>query len=596
MDQELLSDEALVHRLRADLDSFVGDADLEPPVLTAGSRRRTRTTPRRVMIGLAAASVVALVVGLANIGPRDDAGSAPSDGPEPGEAAGASLPVPPTPDGWTVVEWGDVRLSVPPELSPFDAANGCGSSNDGATMWIECEAGSVTVRLSTEPGDGRGVVLNGLEVTRRSDAITASRVGAEVMVEVAVDRIGASVDDVLDTVGVSSRWRADNEPAPPVPPGWVPVELGGIRMMVPPDWPVVELDPQGADPDVCGFAGLQPGVLVGRGVLETPVDCSVPPAIFAPSDGVRIFELDPELPSTDPPGAPLVDLRMLGSDGGSTLYRIRIGFGVDGTIGRTILGSVAVPVTPGTTAPPPIEDAPRTEAIGTVLESPDHGPQLCLGGVLDSLPPQCSGPDLVGWTWDAIDGEQSASGTTWVEAYVTGRFDPATYRFAVDGARAPTQDDRDRLDPSGSVADDDFGVPCPAPAGGWPARRQEWPGDQIAAIDGYAGSWTDPSQQVMVVKFTGDLADAEQAVRTYYSGALCVIAGEHTEAELRSIQEQLMALSSEQVLWTSVTSDLRGEWVEAGIVAPAPDLQSALDAEYGEGVVRLVPALRPLDG
>ena len=131
---------------------------------------------------------------------------------------------------------------------------------------------------------------------------------------------------------------------------------------------------------------------------------------------------------------------------------------------------------------------------------------------------------------------------------------------------------------------------------GWPARKQEWPGDQVSAIDGYAGAWTDSSQQVMVVKFTGDLTAAEQAVRTYYSGSVCVIGAEHTEAELRAIQEQLTAMSSVQFLWSAVYADVTGEWVEAGVIAPDPARQAAFDAEWGAGVVRLVPALRPIDG
>ena len=57
--------------------------------------------------------------------------------------------------------------------------------------------------------------------------------------------------------------------------------------------------------------------------------------------------------------------------------------------------------------------APGTyQASGTVLESPEHGPQLC-HVVMESLPPQCEGIDLVGWDWSAVDDEESASGTTW---------------------------------------------------------------------------------------------------------------------------------------------------------------------------------------
>ncbi|MBA2438292.1 MAG: hypothetical protein H0V52_08080, partial [Acidimicrobiia bacterium] len=43
---------------------------------------------------------------------------------------------------------------------------------------------------------------------------------------------------------------------------------------------------------------------------------------------------------------------------------------------------------------PPSSTRYRVDAV-TVLESPDHGPQLCQGVDL-SYPPQCGGPDVVG--------------------------------------------------------------------------------------------------------------------------------------------------------------------------------------------------------
>jgi hypothetical protein len=39
----------------------------------------------------------------------------------------------------------------------------------------------------------------------------------------------------------------------------------------------------------------------------------------------------------------------------------------------------------------------RYEADGTVLESPDHGAELCLGGIAESYPPQCSGLQIPNW-------------------------------------------------------------------------------------------------------------------------------------------------------------------------------------------------------
>lgn len=60
---------------------------------------------------------------------------------------------------------------------------------------------------------------------------------------------------------------------------------------------------------------------------------------------------------------------------------------------------------------------------GTVLQVDDAPPQFCLGAVAESYPPQCSGPELIGWDWDAVDGDESASGVTWGTYAVWGAWD-----------------------------------------------------------------------------------------------------------------------------------------------------------------------------
>ena len=60
---------------------------------------------------------------------------------------------------------------------------------------------------------------------------------------------------------------------------------------------------------------------------------------------------------------------------------------------------------------------------GTVLEVDGEAPQLCLGAVMESYPPQCSGPEVVGWDWTTADGHESASGVTWGTYAVQGTWD-----------------------------------------------------------------------------------------------------------------------------------------------------------------------------
>ena len=77
-------------------------------------------------------------------------------------------------------------------------------------------------------------------------------------------------------------------------------------------------------------------------------------------------------------------------------------------------------------------DVPTYEGTFTVLESSEHGPQLC-SGVLLSYPPQCGGPDIVGWDWATVEGETTAGAVRWGQYQVTGT--NADGRFTLRCAR-----------------------------------------------------------------------------------------------------------------------------------------------------------------
>ena len=93
-------------------------------------------------------------------------------------------------------------------------------------------------------------------------------------------------------------------------------------------------------------------------------------------------------------------------------------------------------VTPAATTPPPIlRMLPQMDSVplprepvtgqGTVLQTPDGTPQLCLGAVAESWPPQCSGIPLEGWDWDTVGPYERADlggeVTRWSTFAVTGR-------------------------------------------------------------------------------------------------------------------------------------------------------------------------------
>lgn len=68
----------------------------------------------------------------------------------------------------------------------------------------------------------------------------------------------------------------------------------------------------------------------------------------------------------------------------------------------------------------------EVQAQGTVLDT-DGSVELCLGAVAESYPPQCSGIPMTGWSWDGVDGSETASGVTWGAYAVQGRYDGESF-------------------------------------------------------------------------------------------------------------------------------------------------------------------------
>jgi hypothetical protein len=252
----------------------------------------------------------------------------------------------------------------------------------------------------------------------------------------------------------------------------------------------------------------------------------------------------------------------------------------------------------------------RYEASATVLESDEHGPQLCLGGVADSYPPQCGGPDLVGWDWAAVDGEESANGTTWGDFHVVGTYVGGTLTLT-EVPDAPQPPDRD---------EPDFTSPCPEPEGGWrvvdPALATDAAFDAVHAyvngLPDHGGTWhdqsinpayadgvdaddegllNDPTQMVLNVRFTGDLEQHEADLRERWGGPLCVSKAEHTEAELRRIQDELQDTPG---LLGSGSGSIDNR-VNLDVIFDDGSLQAELDERFGRGAVVVTSALQPVD-
>ena len=277
-------------------------------------------------------------------------------------------------------------------------------------------------------------------------------------------------------------------------------------------------------------------------------------------------------------------------------------------------GSAGGDSEPPSVSTPTIDPNQLLAGNGTVLDDGD-GPQLCLGGVQESYPPQCGGVPLAGWDWDAVEGEESAAGTTWGEFRVVGTYDGEVFTVSEVGAYEP-----------GALAgrgERDFTTPCPEPAGGWVAEDPAKASDQAfsagatvaQALPSYVALWVDyaedlspeelderatagdPVLQIMNVVVTEDAAGAEAAIREAWGGPLCVTEREgHTQSELVAIREEAERFIEElglERMWSS--EGLVGKAAEVGVVIdPAGAGQAALDERYGPGMVKLYPALTPV--
>jgi hypothetical protein len=98
---------------------------------------------------------------------------------------------------------------------------------------------------------------------------------------------------------------------------------------------------------------------------------------------------------------------------------------------------VALPGDPApgsTTIAAPPSRVPAAEGVvtgqGTVIQVSDQSPELCLGPVGESFPPQCDGIRLAGWDWERAgvqdEAGDGATRTRWGTYAVTGDFDGRT--------------------------------------------------------------------------------------------------------------------------------------------------------------------------
>jgi hypothetical protein len=117
-------------------------------------------------------------------------------------------------------------------------------------------------------------------------------------------------------------------------------------------------------------------------------------------------------------------------------------------------GTAPTPDAPAASGRPADELTTRTMVIDY-----GDGAALCVGGIGESLPPSCGGPDIIGWNWADVDDEESRSGATWGNYEVFGTWDGTSFTLT----RIP-----ESYDPRAASS----ATPLPEPTPGDPANAE----------------------------------------------------------------------------------------------------------------------------
>lgn len=225
-----------------------------------------------------------------------------------------------------------------------------------------------------------------------------------------------------------------------------------------------------------------------------------------------------------------------------------------------------------------------------LIQAEGGEPELCLGGVAESYPPQCSGPVVVGLDWDDVPDAETASGVTWGSGWVVGTFDGETFTLT-EPVRQEPPEGYEVPEPGG---DRDFQPLCDDPwrGGDEEATAADPMGavgrlqERAAALPGYVELYVSDGASEFNVLLTPD-ADVEAAhtsLREVWPGWLCVGTIEDTGSSSR-VPTNAEAMAASEALASAVGDD----WAELGLLSWGPD---TIGGTFDVQVVLETPDLR----
>ena len=173
----------------------------------------------------------------------------------------------------------------------------------------------------------------------------------------------------------------------------------------------------------------------------------------------------------------------------------------------------------GAVEPPVPDGLVRTASTATVIDTGD-GPELCLGPIAESYPPQCSGPPVEDWAWAAhAPGFDRQGSTRWGAFAVTGRWDGTT--FTVTDAVPAALYDPVPVEPS---------TP-PAPGRDHSPAELEDIADELArSLPGAQGAYADTAAGHVLVDVTYDDGSLQDHADAAYGAGVVVVSSALVDA------------------------------------------------------------------
>jgi hypothetical protein len=98
-----------------------------------------------------------------------------------------------------------------------------------------------------------------------------------------------------------------------------------------------------------------------------------------------------------------------------------------------LLAGCATPAGPaspdgsGASIHPPAAATGEVIGQGTVMQVGEDSAEFCLGAIMESYPPQCSGPEIIGWDWAAAEMSENSGSVTWGSYALQGTWDGVAF-------------------------------------------------------------------------------------------------------------------------------------------------------------------------